>query len=106
MKLLSVDELFAKTSLQEHLKKVEEEYDECLQAVTYSGAEDERSEDDMKAKRTKVSLLAPLIQSIRELDKKQKEVMDTETLLKGELERGFELPFIEGSLKRITFYRI
>ncbi|XP_027863476.1 peptide chain release factor 1-like, mitochondrial [Xiphophorus couchianus] len=82
MKLRSVDELFAKTSLQEHLKKVEEEYDECLQAVTYSGAEDERSEDDMKAKRTKVSLLAPLIQSIRELDKKQKEVTDTETLLK------------------------
>ncbi|XP_008427017.1 peptide chain release factor 1-like, mitochondrial [Poecilia reticulata] len=82
MKLLSVDELFAKTSLQEHLKKVEKEYDECLQAVTYSGAEDERSEDDMKTKRTKVSLLAPLIQSIRELDKKQKEVTDTETLLK------------------------
>ncbi|XP_014868855.1 PREDICTED: peptide chain release factor 1-like, mitochondrial isoform X2 [Poecilia mexicana] len=82
MKLLSVDELFAKTSLQEHLKKVEKEYDECLQAVTYSGAEDERNEDDMKTKRTKVSLLAPLIQSIRELDKKQKEVTDMETLLK------------------------
>ncbi|XP_007551196.1 peptide chain release factor 1-like, mitochondrial isoform X2 [Poecilia latipinna] len=82
MKLLSVDELFAKTSLQEHLKKVEKQYDECLQAVTYSGAEDERSEDDMKTKRTKVSLLAPLIQNIRELDKKQKEVTDMETLLK------------------------
>ncbi|XP_054885435.1 peptide chain release factor 1-like, mitochondrial [Poeciliopsis prolifica] len=82
MKLLSVDELFAKTSLQEHLNKVEKEYDECLQAVNYSGAEDERSENDMKTKRTKVSLLAPLIQSIRDLDKKQKEVTDMETLLK------------------------
>uniref|UniRef100_A0A096M0V6 Mitochondrial translational release factor 1-like n=1 Tax=Poecilia formosa TaxID=48698 RepID=A0A096M0V6_POEFO len=55
---------------------------DTLTAVTYSGAEDERSEDDMKTKRTKVSLLAPLIQNIRELDKKQKEVTDMETLLK------------------------
>lgn len=88
MKLLSVDELFAKRSLQEYLKKVEEDYKECLQTVTYSGTEDECGEDDMKAKRTKVSLLATLIQSIQELDKKQKEVAETETLLKGEPRRS------------------
>ncbi|KAM4729326.1 peptide chain release factor 1-like, mitochondrial [Anableps anableps] len=82
MKLLSVDELFAKRSLQEHLKKMEKDYDECLQAVTYSATEDECSADDMKAKRTKVSLLAPLVQSIRELDKKQREITETEMLLK------------------------
>ncbi|MEQ2213254.1 hypothetical protein XENOCAPTIV_011921 [Xenoophorus captivus] len=83
MKLLSVDELFAKRSLQEHLQKVEKEYNECLKAVTYSVTEDGCSEDEMKAKRTKISLLAPLIQSIRELDKKQKEISETEMLLKG-----------------------
>ncbi|MEQ2272741.1 hypothetical protein XENORESO_009878 [Xenotaenia resolanae] len=82
MKLLSVDELFAKKSLQEHLQKVEKEYNECLKAVTYSVTEDGCSEDEMKAKRTKISLLAPLIQSIRELDKKQKEISETEMLLK------------------------
>lgn len=82
MKLLSVGEIFAKRSLQEYLKKVEEEYRECLQTVTYSGTEDECSEDDMKAKRTRVSLLAPLIQSIQELEKKQKEVAEMETLLR------------------------
>uniref|UniRef100_A0A3Q2QDL9 Mitochondrial translation release factor 1 like n=1 Tax=Fundulus heteroclitus TaxID=8078 RepID=A0A3Q2QDL9_FUNHE len=82
MKLLSVDELFAKRSLQEHLKKVEKEYNECLQAVTYSATDDECSEDELKEKRTKVSLLAPLIQSIRELDKKQQEITETEMLLK------------------------
>ncbi|MEQ2290884.1 Peptide chain release factor 1-like, mitochondrial [Ameca splendens] len=82
MKLLSVDELFAKRSLQEHLQKVEKEYNECLKAVTYSVTEDGCSEDEMKAKRTKISLLAPLIQSIRELDKKQKEISETEMLLK------------------------
>ncbi|KAK5606401.1 Peptide chain release factor 1-like, mitochondrial [Crenichthys baileyi] len=82
MKLLSVDELFAKRSLQEHLQKVEKEYNECLKTVTYSVTEDGCSEDEMKAKRTKISLLAPLIQSIRELDKKQKEISETEMLLK------------------------
>ncbi|XP_015238412.1 PREDICTED: peptide chain release factor 1-like, mitochondrial [Cyprinodon variegatus] len=82
MKLLSVDELFAKRSLQEHLKKLEKEYKECLQAVTYSATEDECSDDEKKAKRTKVSQLAPLIQSIQELDKKQKEMTETEMLLK------------------------
>ncbi|XP_037829379.1 peptide chain release factor 1-like, mitochondrial isoform X3 [Kryptolebias marmoratus] len=38
----------------------------------------------MRTKWTKVSLLAPLIQTIRELDKKQKEITQTEILLKDE----------------------
>lgn len=83
-KLLSVDELFAKRSLQEYLKKMETEYSECLRAVNSSEVEEQCSEDELRAKRTKVSLLAPLIQSIRELDTKQKEIAETETLLKGE----------------------
>lgn len=81
-KLLSVDELFAKRSLQEYLKKMETEYSECLTAVNSNMTE----EDEVRAKRTKVSLLAPLIQSIRELDSKQKELAETDTLLKGESE--------------------
>eukprot|EP00064_Thunnus_orientalis_P022914 superscaffoldBa00008168_g23135 len=85
-KLLSLDELFVKRSLQDYLKKMETEYSECLNVVNSSGTEGERcSDDELRAKRTKVSQLAPLIQSIRELDVKQKEIAETETLLKGGL---------------------
>lgn len=83
-KILSVEELFAKRSLQEYLKKMETEYSECLRAVNSSVMEEQCSVDELKAKRTKVSLLAPLIQSIRALDTKQKEMAETEALLKGE----------------------
>ncbi|XP_049926867.1 peptide chain release factor 1-like, mitochondrial [Epinephelus moara] len=83
-KLLSLDELFAKRSLQEHLKKMETEYSECLRVANNSVAEEQCSEDELREKRTKVSLLAPLIQSIRELDTKQKEMAETETLLNDE----------------------
>ncbi|CAK6960735.1 peptide chain release factor 1-like%2C mitochondrial [Scomber scombrus] len=85
-KLLSHDELFVKRSLQDYLKKMETEYSECLNVVNSSGTEEEQgcSEEEMRAKRTKVSQLAPLIQSIKELDTKQKEIAETETLLKDE----------------------
>lgn len=82
-KLLSAEELFAMRSLQGYLKKMEMEYSECLRAVNSSETEEQFSEDELRAKRTKVSLLAPLIQSIRELEAKQKEVTETETLMKG-----------------------
>lgn len=83
-KILSVDELFSKTSLQEYLKKTEAEYNECLRAANSGVSEEQSSEDTLMSKRTKVSLLAPLIQSIRELDAKQREMAETEALLKGE----------------------
>ncbi|XP_030296965.1 peptide chain release factor 1-like, mitochondrial [Sparus aurata] len=83
-KLLSAEELFAMRSLQGYLKKMEMEYSECLRAVNSSETEEQFSEDELRAKRTKVSLLAPLIQSIRELEAKQKEVTETETLMKDE----------------------
>ncbi|KAK9541136.1 hypothetical protein VZT92_001204 [Zoarces viviparus] len=87
-KLLSVDELFAKRSLQEHLKKVETEYSECLRAASGGGGgggvTEQHCEDELRAKRTRVSLLAPLIQSIRELDTKERETAETETLLRDE----------------------
>uniref|UniRef100_A0A1A8KR74 Peptide chain release factor 1-like, mitochondrial n=1 Tax=Nothobranchius kuhntae TaxID=321403 RepID=A0A1A8KR74_NOTKU len=83
-KLLSADELFARNDLKEHLEKREDEYNQCLQVISGTVAEDEHCADEMKAKRTKVSLLAPLIQSIRDLDKKQRDVAEAEILLKDE----------------------
>ncbi|XP_070697193.1 peptide chain release factor 1-like, mitochondrial [Pempheris klunzingeri] len=83
-KLLSVDELFATRSLQEYLKKMETEYSECLSAVNSGVMEEQCGKDEVNAKRSKLSLLAPLIQTIKELDTKQKEIAETETLLKDE----------------------
>lgn len=83
-KLLSVEELFAKRSLRGYLKKMEIDYHECLKAV--DGTEEHCSEDELRAKRTRVSLLAPLIHSIRELETKQRELAETETLLEGEVQ--------------------
>lgn len=83
-KLLTADELFAKTSLQEYLRKMETEYSDCLQVVNGSGTEEQCTEEELRAKRTKLSLLAPLIQSIRQLDTKQREMAETAALLKGE----------------------
>lgn len=83
-KLLSVDEFFAKKSLQEYLKKMETEYNECLRVVNSSEAAEQYSEDELRAKRTRVSLLGPLVQSIKELNTKQTEISETEALLKDE----------------------
>ena len=83
-KILSAEELFAKRSLQEYLKKMETEYSECLRAINSSVTEEQCSVDELRAKRTTVSVLAPLVQSIRELDTKQREMAETEALLKGE----------------------
>ncbi|XP_003963918.3 peptide chain release factor 1-like, mitochondrial [Takifugu rubripes] len=92
-KLLSVEELFAKRSLQGYLKKMEIDYRECLKAV--DGTEERCSEDELRAKRTRVSLLAPLIHSIRELETKQRELAETETLLEDEDPALRELAEIE-----------
>ncbi|KAI3363388.1 hypothetical protein L3Q82_012008, partial [Scortum barcoo] len=83
-KLLTADELFSKRSLQEYLRRMETEYSDCLRAVNSSGVEEQYNDDDLRVKRTRVSLLAPLIQSIRELDTKQREISETELLLKDE----------------------
>nr|XP_019943087.1 PREDICTED: peptide chain release factor 1-like, mitochondrial [Paralichthys olivaceus] len=83
-RLLSVEELFAQRSLQEYLKRTEAEYSECLRAVNHNETEEQCSEEELRAKRSRVSLLAPLAQSIRELDTKHKEITETEALLKDE----------------------
>ncbi|XP_068590617.1 peptide chain release factor 1-like, mitochondrial [Cebidichthys violaceus] len=106
-RLLSVDELFAKRSLQDHLKKVETEYSECLRAASGGGTEEQHREDELRAKRTRVSLLAPLIQSIRELDTKERETAETETLLRDEDPALRELAALEheGCLQDIQALR-
>ncbi|XP_053291762.1 peptide chain release factor 1-like, mitochondrial [Pleuronectes platessa] len=83
-RLLSVEELFARGSLQEYLKRLEAEYSECLTLVNHSAMEERCSEEELRAKRSRVSLLAPLVQSIRELDTKHKEITETEALLRDE----------------------
>ncbi|XP_071401194.1 peptide chain release factor 1-like, mitochondrial isoform X1 [Centroberyx affinis] len=84
-KLLPVDELFAIRSLQDYLKRMEAEYSECLKTVSSGVTEEQQeAEEQLRAKRTKVSVLAPLIHSIRELDNKQKEIAETESLLTDE----------------------
>ncbi|XP_076016374.1 peptide chain release factor 1-like, mitochondrial [Genypterus blacodes] len=83
-RLLSVDELFARSSLQDYLKKMENEYDECLKAVNTCAMEEHRDEDELRAKRIRVSLLGPLVQSIRQMDSKHKEITETEALLEDE----------------------
>ncbi|XP_026209632.1 peptide chain release factor 1-like, mitochondrial [Anabas testudineus] len=83
-KLVSVEELFARKSLQEYLKKIETEYSECLREINSSAMEEQRSDDELRTKRTKVFLLTSLIQAIRELDSKIKESQETEMLLKDE----------------------
>ncbi|XP_035461178.2 peptide chain release factor 1-like, mitochondrial [Scophthalmus maximus] len=89
-RLLSVDELFGHRSLRDYLKKVETEYSDCLRALNRGAVEEEVeeqpscSEDELRAKRSKVSQLAPLVQSIRELEAKSQELAETEVLLKDE----------------------
>ncbi|XP_077351688.1 peptide chain release factor 1-like, mitochondrial isoform X2 [Festucalex cinctus] len=82
-KLLSLDELFSKRSLLDYLKKMDSEYRDCLRAIN-SNEQEQNSAEEIRTKRTKVSLLAPLIQTIRELDIRQKEMIESEVLLNDE----------------------
>lgn len=82
-KLLSVDEIFARRSLQDYFKKMETEYRDSLTVVNMTEGQQD-GEAELRVKRTRVSVLAPLIQYTRELQTKQQEFAETETLLKGE----------------------
>ncbi|XP_029031331.1 peptide chain release factor 1-like, mitochondrial [Betta splendens] len=83
-KLLSVEELFAKRSLQEYLKKIETEYSECLRDINSSAVDERCVEENLRTKRTKMSMLTPLIKTMQELDTKLRESQETEILLKDE----------------------
>ncbi|CAL9687819.1 unnamed protein product [Knipowitschia caucasica] len=83
-KILSLEDIFARTFLQDHLKKVENEYNDCLNAVNSNGIDEFPAEEEQRAKRTRISHLTPIILSIRELEAKEREMAETEALLKDE----------------------
>lgn len=80
-KILSVDEIFSKKSLHDYLKMKVMEYESCLEAVNIDNQM--LDDEDMRRKRNNLPVLAPLVQKIKELEEKQKELEDTEDLLKG-----------------------
>lgn len=83
-KILTLEEIFTRTSLRDFIKKVETEYNDCLNAIHTSESEEYSGGEELRAMRTKVSSLTPVIQSIRALYAKEKELAETETLLKDE----------------------
>ncbi|XP_051937263.1 peptide chain release factor 1-like, mitochondrial [Hippocampus zosterae] len=99
-KLLSLNELFSRRSLLDYLKKIDSDYSDLLSAVNCDDQE-QSSAEELRGKRTKVSLLAPLIQTIRELDAKQKEMIEMEALLKDEDLREMAEQEKEGYLQNI-----
>ncbi|KAK9964933.1 hypothetical protein ABG768_006060 [Culter alburnus] len=80
-KILSVDEIFNKKSLQAHLRKKELEYNSWLESISSEPLREDEEDLNMK-KKTDLSALRPLVQKIRELQEKQKELEDTQDLLK------------------------
>ncbi|XP_076831147.1 peptide chain release factor 1-like, mitochondrial isoform X2 [Brachyhypopomus gauderio] len=79
-RILTVDEIFSKKSLHDYLKKVETEYENCLQAV--NAADIQTDNEDLRTKRTRMSSLAPLIREIKDLELKEREFDENEALLK------------------------
>ncbi|CAL8259095.1 unnamed protein product [Lota lota] len=80
-KLLTAEEMFGRRSLQDYLKKLEREYEESLQTANSSGSGGGLDEDELRATRTRINRMAPLVQSIRELQTNEKEMTDAESLL-------------------------
>ncbi|XP_042625444.1 peptide chain release factor 1-like, mitochondrial [Cyprinus carpio] len=79
-KILSVEEIFNKKALHDYLKKKEMEYNSCLQSLN---TESQTLDDEhVKINRNNLSVLGPLVQKIKELEEKQKELEDTLDLLK------------------------
>ncbi len=76
-----MEEIFNKKSLHDYLKKKDMEYNSCLQSLNTDNQT--LSDEDVKIKRTNLSVLGPLVQKIREFEEKQKELEDTQDLLKG-----------------------
>ncbi|KAM6956385.1 peptide chain release factor 1-like, mitochondrial [Aplochiton taeniatus] len=95
-KLLSVEQIFEKRSLRQYLMKMETEYNQCLKVVNNNIIEGKQdAEEELRAKRTRLSMLSPLIHCVRMLEAKQQEMTETETLLKDEDPDMVELVNIE-----------
>lgn len=80
-RIMTADEMFSRKSLQNYLRTVETEYNECLRAV--NSAHLQADDEEVRAKRTRVTALDPLVQKIKELEAKQRDLEETESLLKG-----------------------
>uniref|UniRef100_A0AAY4C8J4 Prokaryotic-type class I peptide chain release factors domain-containing protein n=1 Tax=Denticeps clupeoides TaxID=299321 RepID=A0AAY4C8J4_9TELE len=76
-RILSVEELFSRSSLQGHLRRMEAEYERSLQRVGSAQPEGE----DLRSARARLSALTPLVLRARELRVKLKESEETEALL-------------------------
>lgn len=80
-KIMTADEMFNRKSLQDYLRSQVTEYNECMRAVNPARAQTD--DEEGRAKRAKGTALAPLVQKIKELESKQKDFDETESLLKG-----------------------
>ncbi|KAK3573619.1 hypothetical protein QTP86_029994 [Hemibagrus guttatus] len=79
-KIMTADEMFSRKSLQDYLRTVETEYNECLRDV--NSAHLQADDEEVRAKRTRLTALDPLVQKIKELESKQRDFEETESLLK------------------------
>ncbi|XP_053476586.1 peptide chain release factor 1-like, mitochondrial [Ictalurus furcatus] len=80
-KIMTADEMFSTKSLQEYLRTLQTEYNECLRDVNSTELQTD-DEEEVRAKRRKVTALEPLVQKIRDLESKQRDFEETESLLK------------------------
>ncbi|MCJ8730874.1 hypothetical protein PDJAM_G00189440 [Pangasius djambal] len=79
-KILTADEMFARKSLQDYLRTAETEYNACLRAV--NAADLQTDDEELRAKRMRLTALGPLVQKISELQSKQRDFEENESLLK------------------------
>ncbi|XP_062851042.1 peptide chain release factor 1-like, mitochondrial isoform X1 [Trichomycterus rosablanca] len=79
-KILTPDQMFSRKSLQDYLRTVKAEYTDCLQVVNAGHVQ--MDDEEMRAKRSRLTVLSPLVQSITELESKHKYLNETEELLK------------------------
>ncbi|KPP69686.1 hypothetical protein Z043_111540 [Scleropages formosus] len=83
--VLSAEELFAKESLQRYLRRALAEYSECARAEARAGGErraDHGDEELRRRRRARATQLRPLVEQVRILEIKRKELEDIEALAK------------------------
>ncbi|KAJ3609961.1 hypothetical protein NHX12_022055 [Muraenolepis orangiensis] len=108
--LLTVEEIFDRRSLQNHLEKLEREYEESVQATNSSvsgGGGGGGEEEQVRVTRTRHVLMAPLVQSIRELRTTAEDMKEAESLLQDNDPDMRELAAldIQDGLQQIQFLR-
>ncbi|XP_078413610.1 peptide chain release factor 1-like, mitochondrial [Cetorhinus maximus] len=80
-----VEGLFARSSLQDYLRKLEQEYVESVQRLSSTQASPEEEEEERaKVLRRRVTELAPVMTELQQLRLKMQELQDIASLLKDE----------------------